>query len=170
MNESGKVVEPAGSRDINVPDYPLTKSREQLDQLAWLLDNCFRIPGTRWRFGIEALLGLVPGAGDFVSATLGLFLLVRAFQFKLPRIVIVRMLVNSLLDFTVGAIPFLGDAFDFFYKSNTRNMQLFHEYAESPSKGAERHWVFISLLVGAFLGCAFLIAGTVVWFFWRLIT
>jgi hypothetical protein len=144
------------------------KTREQLDQLAWLLDNAFRIPGTSWRFGLEAVLGLVPGAGDIVSGLLGLLLLFRAFQFKLPKIVIARMLFNTLLDLTIGAIPFVGDAFDFFYKSNTRNMQLFHEYAAEPLRSTERHWLFLAGLVIAFGGIAFLIVFVLLWAFSRL--
>ncbi len=146
----------------------LSKTRDQLDQLAWLLDNCFKIPGTKWRFGLEAILGLVPGAGDIISGLMGLFLLLRAFQFKLPKIVIVRMLVNSLLDFTIGTIPFLGDAFDFVYKANTRNMQLFHQYAEAPLKSTNRHWMFIAVVIAAFLGLSFTVLLVMIWAISRL--
>jgi Domain of unknown function (DUF4112) len=146
----------------------LTKTRDQLDQLAWLLDNCFKIPGTKWRFGLEAVLGLVPGAGDIISGLLGLFLLIRAFQFKLPKIVIVRMLANSLLDFGIGAIPFVGDAFDFVYKANTRNMQLFHQYAEAPMKSTNRHWIFIGGLIAAFVAMALALLIVMIWAFSRL--
>jgi hypothetical protein len=147
----------------------LVKTRDQLDHLAWLLDNCFRIPGTNWRFGLEALIGLLPGAGDAVSAILGLFLLVRAFQFKLPKIVIVRMLLNSLIDFSIGSIPFIGDAFDFIYKANTRNMKLFHQYAEVPLLSTKRHWVFIGLLIGGFVGLLFLVLAVVFYSLYRLL-
>jgi Domain of unknown function (DUF4112) len=146
----------------------LTKTREQLDHLAWLLDNCFRVPGTKWRFGLEALIGLVPGAGDVVSGFLSLFLLLRAFQFRLPKIVIVRMLANSLLDFTIGAIPLIGDAFDFVFKSNTRNMRLFHEYAEAPLRGTQRHWIFLGAIIALFAGVGLLIIAAVIWAFWWL--
>lgn len=147
----------------------LAKTQKQLDHLAWLLDNLFRIPGTNWRFGLDALIGLVPGAGDAVAAILSLFLLVRAFQFKLPKIVIVRMLINSLLDFSIGAIPFLGDAFDMFYKANTRNMKLFREYAEGPLTSTTRHWVFIGCLIGGFLAIIFGIIVVVLYVLWRLL-
>src|SRR6185369_1102435 len=109
------------------------------------------------------------GAGDAVSAILGLFLLVRAFQFKLPKIVILRMLVNSLIDFSIGSIPFIGDAFDFIYKANTRNMKLFHEYAELPLLSTKRHWVFIGLLIGGFVGLLFLVLAVVFYSLYRLL-
>jgi uncharacterized protein DUF4112 len=147
----------------------LSRTQTQLDHLAWLLDNLFRIPGTNWRFGLDALIGLVPGAGDVVAAILSLFLLVRAFQFRLPKIVILRMLINSLLDFSIGAIPLLGDAFDMFYKANTRNMKLFREYAEGPLASTTRHWIFIGCLIGGFLAT---ISGAVILVFyvlWRLV-
>ena len=146
----------------------LKKTSDQLDQLAWLLDNAFRVPGTKWRFGLEALLGLVPGAGDIVSGFLGLFLLLRAFQFKLPKIVIGRMLLNSLLDLTIGAIPFLGDAFDFVYKSNTRNMKLFHEFAGDPLRPTDKHWLFLAGLICAFGVIGFLILFFILWAFSRI--
>jgi hypothetical protein len=147
----------------------LAKTQQQLDHLAWLLDNLFRIPGTNWRFGLDALIGLVPGAGDAVAAILSLFLLIRAFQFKLPKIVIVRMLINSLLDFSIGAIPFLGDAFDMFYKANTRNMKLFREYASAPLMSTTRHWVFIGCLSGGFIAIIFAVIAFVFYVLWRLL-
>ena len=129
----------------------LEKTGAQLDQIAYLMDQCFRIPGINWRFGVESLIGLVPGAGDLVGGAIGLLVLFRAFQFKLPKIVILRMITNTLLDITVGSIPFLGDAFDFFWKSNTRNMKLFHHYAEEPQKSTRAHWIFLGSLAGGFL-------------------
>ena len=138
----------------------LTKTGAQLDQIAYLMDQCFRIPGINWRFGVESLIGLVPGAGDLVGGAIGLVILFRAFQFKLPKIVIVRMIANTLLDVTLGTIPFLGDAFDFFWKSNTRNMKLFHHYAEAPEKSTRAHWIFLgSLVAGFFLVFALVVFG-----------
>ncbi|HSE41318.1 MAG TPA: DUF4112 domain-containing protein [Acidobacteriota bacterium] len=138
----------------------LDRVKNQLDQIAWFLDNAFKVPGVNWRFGAEAIIGLIPGAGDIISGTIGLMLLFRAFQFKLPKIVILRMIVNTLLDITVGAIPFLGDIFDFIFKSNSRNMALFREYAEQPAQSTTRHWIFIGAVVGSFglilLGILFL--------------
>ncbi len=140
----------------------LAKTGAQLDQIAYLMDQCFRIPGINWRFGVESLIGLVPGAGDLVGGAIGLLVLFRAFQFKLPKIVIVRMIANTLLDVTVGSIPFLGDAFDFFWKSNTRNMKLFHQFAQAPEKSTRSHWIFLgSLVAGFFLVFALIVFGFV---------
>ena len=141
----------------------LEKTKTQLDQIAWLMDNCFRIPGLGWRFGIEALIGLVPGLGDIASGVIGLVLLVRAFQFRLPKIVITRMLFNSLADLTIGSIPLLGDAFDFVWKSNTRNMSLFREYAEEPAKDTRKHWIFLGSIVAGFILLFVIVAIFIVW-------
>ena len=77
-------------------------------------------------------------------------LLFRAFQFKLPKIVILRMIVNTLLDITIGAIPFVGDVFDFIFKANTRNMTMFRQYAEQPAQSTTRHWIFLAVVAGFF--------------------
>jgi len=152
-----------GSLENSKEDKPLQRTQEELDQLAWLLDNCFKIPGTNWRFGAEALIGLIPGAGDIVSGILGLILLFRAFQFKLPKIVIARMILNSLLDITAGSVPFLGDAFDFIFKSNTRNMNLFRQYAAEPTRSTKSHWIFLASLVLGFTTVLFLILVAFLW-------
>jgi|ERR1041385_1062555 len=146
----------------------LDRTKSQLDQLAWLLDNYFKVPGTTWRFGLEAIVGLVPGVGDLVSGGLGLILLFRAFQFRLPKVVIARMIFNSLIDITVGTIPLLGDAFDFLWKSNTKNMKLFHEYAGEREKSTRRHWIFIFALLGGFFLIFALIIAATVYFFYRI--
>lgn len=130
----------------------LAKAGEQLNRLAWMLDDMFRIPGLNWRFGLDALIGLIPGVGDVVSALLSLLILFRAFQFKLPRIVMARMMLNSLIDVGVGSIPFVGDLFDFVWKSNDMNMKLFRQYAEQPERSTKHHWIFIGLLIFLFVG------------------
>jgi Domain of unknown function (DUF4112) len=154
-------------KDVNEPSTPLLKTQKQLDHFAWLMDQCFRIPGTSWRFGLEAILGLFPGAGDVVSGMLSLTLLVRAFQFKLPKVVVARMILNTLIDVAIGAIPFLGDAFDFVWKSNTRNMKLFHQYAQEPDLSTKSHWIFIVALIGGFGLLFFLVCLFVIWLIYR---
>lgn len=135
----------------------LSRARNQLDQIAWILDDMFRIPGLNWRFGLDALIGLIPGVGDVIGASLGLILLVRAIQFRLPGIVIARMIINSLIDLLVGAIPLVGDLFDFAWKSNSMNMKLFHKYAQEPEGSTTRHWMFIAILILFFAGAIGLI-------------
>jgi hypothetical protein len=146
-------------------DLELEKVKNQLDQIAWFLDNAFKVPGVNWRFGAEALIGLIPGAGDIISGAIGLMLLFRAFQFKLPKIVILRMIVNTLLDITIGAVPFLGDVFDFIFKANSKNMAMFREYAEQPAQSTTRHWVFLGAVAAIF---GLVVLGIIVFFIFLL--
>ncbi|CAA9349594.1 MAG: hypothetical protein AVDCRST_MAG90-2402 [uncultured Microvirga sp.] len=98
--------------------------------LAHLLDSAIPIPGTNRRVGIDALLGLIPGVGDAVSAALASYIIWEARQLGLPRWKIARMVGNLALDTTVGAVPLLGDLFDMAYKSNQRNMRIVIEHLE----------------------------------------
>lgn len=89
------------------------------------MDGQFRLPGTRWRFGLDGILGLIaPGIGDSVTALLGLYLIGTAYRIGAPFSIILRMAVNLLVDWLVGSIPILGDLFDFAFKSHRRNLAL----------------------------------------------
>ncbi len=141
----------------------LERARDHLGPLAWLLDSSIRIPGTNFRFGLEPIIGLLPGAGDLASGALGFYLIARALQFRLPWIVVARMIANTLLDLAIGSIPVLGDVFDFAYKSNTRNMRLFHEYATDPGRSTRGQWAFFLVLAGVFVAALLLVAAGVAW-------
>jgi hypothetical protein len=97
---------------------------DRLEQLADLLDSRFVIPGTSFRFGLDAVIGLVPGVGDLLSMAISLYLVNRASRLGLTRFVQARMLANVAIDTAIGAIPFLGDIFDAGFKSNRRNIAL----------------------------------------------
>ena len=132
----------------------------EVEGLAWLLDNSIPVPLTGGRrFGIDALIGFVPGVGDLVSAGLGLFVIWRGSRMGLPRIVVARMLANSAIDLVIGAIPVLGDAFDLWFKANTRNLGLMRRWIERPDASTRDDW----LAVLAILGLVFGIAALVVW-------
>lgn len=97
---------------------------ERLRRIARLLDARFGIAGTPLRFGLDSLLGLVPGVGDGVTAAAGLFLLYEAQRLGARKTTLARMTWNLLLDLGVGAIPVAGDLFDFIWKANLRNLRL----------------------------------------------
>src|SRR5258708_39328477 len=97
---------------------PVTISDEQLDQLASLLDDMFNVPGTRIRFGLDAIIGLIPGLGDLITGAMSFLILYGAWQRGLPRVTISRMLANIAIDTLVGTVPIFGDAFDVMWKSN----------------------------------------------------
>jgi hypothetical protein len=100
-----------------------------LQWLADLLDSRWRIPGTPWRFGVDAIAGLVPGAGDLVAGLAGLYIISAAARAGVPRHVIVRMVGNIALDTVVGSVPILGGIFDLVFKSNQRNLRLYAKHA-----------------------------------------
>lgn len=109
-----------------------------LDQLAWLMDRAFRIPGTRITIGLDALLGLLPIGGDFLAGLIQTGIVLMAlFHYRVPRAVAARMAANVLLDTALGSIPILGDAFDVFFKANTRNLKLLHQVREQRAQHRE---------------------------------
>jgi hypothetical protein len=96
----------------------------RLDKLSRLLDNAFAIPGTRFRIGLDGILGLIPGIGDATGAALSIYLIVQAARLGLPVSTLLRMVGNVALETVVGAVPIVGDIFDIVWKANIRNMAL----------------------------------------------
>jgi len=101
--------------------------------LATLFDTAFVVPGTKIRFGAEALLRLVPGIGDAAASALSLYLLYEASRLGVPRLLLARMLVNVMLEGAVGAVPVAGDAFDVLFRANRRNVALLREHLREPA-------------------------------------
>ncbi len=102
----------------------------RIDTLATLLDTAFVLPGTNIRFGLDALIGLVPGIGDVITTAMSLYIVHEAHQLGAPSHVIARMVANVALDGFVGAVPLVGDAFDVAFRANRRNMRLLREWME----------------------------------------
>lgn len=125
---------------------PVDPRLARLALLTRLLDQVFRVPGTRWRFGFEAILGLVPGLGDTIGALLGSYGVLVARELGAPASVQLRMLVNLGVDALAGAIPVLGDVFDFVFKAHVRNQQLLQEWLATPH--ATRRSSALLLVVG----------------------
>jgi Domain of unknown function (DUF4112) len=96
----------------------------RLDALASLLDSALVIPGINVRFGLDAIVGFIPGIGDAITAVLSLFIVHEAHQLGAPFHLIVRMLANIAVDGVVGSVPVVGDAFDVLWRSNRRNVRL----------------------------------------------
>ncbi|MEO7922124.1 MAG: DUF4112 domain-containing protein [Chitinophagaceae bacterium] len=145
---------PAGMRNLNA--------------LAKLMDAQFRIPGTNIRFGIDALIGLVPGVGDFAAFLISGYMVSVAINKGASGFVLSRMVLNVVIDTLVGAIPILGDIFDVAFKANQRNMKLLQQhYTEGRHRGSARKviipvvLVVLALLVGLIWG----IYKLIVWVF-----
>ncbi len=129
--------------------------------LAWLLDETFPVPGTRHRFGLAPLIGLVPVVGDLVGAAAGSYIVLRAIQARLPRVVIAQMAFNVALNALVGVVPLVGDAFDFLYKSNSRNLRLFERHALDPAGSTRGSWLFFGAIIGLLIGLVVLVVVVV---------
>jgi hypothetical protein len=138
-----------------------------LERLSHLLDGLFRIPGTTWRFGLDAIVGLIPGVGDAATSLASFYILAAGVRYRVPKVTLLRMGVNIGIDFLIGAIPGLGDLFDFMWKSNELNMELIRKRAtiktaEEAKQGRKSDWLFVGLiilvLVGLLVGTVFLAA------------
>ncbi|BFM05883.1 DUF4112 domain-containing protein [Halioxenophilus aromaticivorans] len=103
------------------------KQVEQLDKLAWLLDESVRLPGG-FRVGVESIIGLIPGAGDALGFLLSMALVVKARRAGASRGLQARMVANSAFESAVGVVPIVGDLFDFWFKANKRNIKLLRNH------------------------------------------
>jgi hypothetical protein len=111
------------------------QSVARLEGLARLMDGAFTIPGTNIRLGLDAIVGLVPVAGDVISGVISSYLIWEARQLGAPKWLIARMMANTLLDTTVGAIPVVGDAFDMMFRANMKNMALLRRHMHKRGLG-----------------------------------
>ena len=137
-----------------------------VERIAHLMDSQFQLPGTRFRFGLDPLLGLLPIVGDLSTTAVSVALLLTMLRHGASGAVVVRMALNILIDTVVGGIPVLGNVFDFAYKSNERNVALLRRhYAEGRHGGSGRGLVVLLLLL--FVGVFSLVAwGSVVLLRW----
>src|SRR5881392_3712798 len=119
-----------------------------LDNLAFYLDDLFRIPWIGWRFGLDAIIGLIPNVGDTLTSFASFYILLAGVKYGVPKITLLRMAFNIGLDYVVGSIPFIGDAFDFFWKSNQQNMDLIRTRATGKDKGTTSDYIFIFGVIG----------------------
>lgn len=102
-----------------------------MEKLAWVLDGAIPVPGTGFRFGLDSIIGLVPGVGDVVGLLLGAAILYEGVRIGAPRTLMVRMLRNSVLDAVMGVVPVVGDIADFAFKSNKRNARLLLDHLDT---------------------------------------
>ncbi|TYP91743.1 protein of unknown function (DUF4112) [Fodinibius salinus] len=142
------------------------KETDNTKKLAELLDSKFRIPNTNIRFGIDPILGLIPGAGDWLAGVISLYFLIQAVMMGGRASVLGRMFINILLDVLIGSIPILGEVFDIYWKANLRNAELLKELKENPEQTTteSRLWVwfvfvqFVVIIIAVLLLISWLIA------------
>ena len=124
--------------------------------LARALDSAFGIPGTKFRVGLDPLLGLVPGLGDLAGAALSGYIVLTGIRLGVSRTVLMRMLANVALDTVGGSLPLLGDLFDAGWKANNRNVALIEQHVAAPSatRAASRLMIGVVVLALLLLGVA----------------
>ena len=125
--------------------------------LARLMDDWFVIPGTNIRFGLDPLLGLLPGWGDSASALVSTLLISKSARAGVPKIILARMALNILINASVGAIPGIGDVFSFWFKSNAKNHALHRKHAGTARKPSLRDHLFVAAILGGLLALLALI-------------
>jgi hypothetical protein len=120
---------------------------ESIERLTYILDDLFEIPVIKRRVGLDPIIGLIPGFGELITLMLSTVPIYYALKEGAPLQVILRMLLNTTIDTGIGLIPLLGDAFDFMFKSNRRNLNLFKEWRLNPSHVAKKTtWMFALVL------------------------
>ena len=156
-------------RALNLAAFPLeqTTSRHSanvetsLERLSWLMDDLFRVPVLGWRFGLDALIGLIPGFGDTATSLVSFYILAAAVRYRVPKITLLRMGMNIAIDYVVGSLPVVGDVADAWWKSNHMNIDLLKKRATvSPAEarsGRFSDWLFVG---GIILGLIALAVGS----------
>jgi hypothetical protein len=119
-----------------------------------ILDSAFRVPGTNMTFGLDPILGLIPGLGDLTTPLFAGLLLLHAVRMRIPRVVQLRMLINAAIDLLVGIVPVVGDLFDMGWKANVRNLALLERYAQPGSTASRGDWVFVMVVLGVLAAIA----------------
>ncbi len=129
------------------------QKRQELEPLfrwlALIMDNFVRLPGTKFRFGLDPLMGLIPGIGDTGSTIISAMALIAAARRGLPKILLARMSLNILINEVVGIIPIAGDAFSFWFKSNARNYDLLKRHTGASRCSTTSDWIFVALVLAA---------------------
>ena len=143
---------------------PMVRDRqlERLRRFAYWLDSGIRLPGTRLRIGLDPILGLVPGLGDAAGAVLAAWFLVAGVRRAISRATLARIAFNIAVDALIGAVPLLGDLFDFAWKANLRNVALLERQLDDPIGGRRADRLFVWLMAGSLvLVFSVLVVGSV---------
>lgn len=146
--------------DVIEPDEKLPRDLVALRRFAFLMDEAFVIPGTKFRVGLDALVGLIPGVGDVIGAVMSAWIIVGGVRHRVPARIVFRMILNVAVDLLFGSVPVAGDVFDFMFEENVMNMRLLEKHRDrrKPPR-APGQMVFFAFLV---MGLIFLMALTIV--------
>ena len=122
-----------------------------LERLGWVMDDLFRVPVLGWRFGLDALIGLVPGLGDTTTSLVSFYILAAAVRYRVPKITMLRMGLNIGIDYVFGSLPLVGDLADAWFKSNQKNLDLLRRRAtvsaDEARSGRTGDWLFVGGII-----------------------
>jgi hypothetical protein len=145
---------------------------KSLDRLGWVMDDLFRVPVLGWRFGLDALIGLVPGLGDTSTALVSFYILAAAVRYRVPKITMFRMGLNIGIDYLLGSLPVIGDLADAWWKSNRKNLDLLKRRAtvsaEEARSGNASDWLFVGVMILALVALAIASATVSVYLLYQL--
>ena len=141
------------AREITQPNSEGSHVDKSLERLSWLMDDLFRVPVLGWRFGLDAVIGLIPGLGDTATSLVSFYILVAAVRYRVPKITLLRMGLNLAIDYVVGTLPVVGDLADACWKSNHMNVDLLRKRATVSAEEARSarmsDWLFVGgIIVG----------------------
>lgn len=149
--------------EVNLSSQRLDQTRSvtieaSLERLSWLMDDLIRVPGLGWRFGLDAIVGLIPGLGDTATSLVSFYILVAAVRYRVPKVTLLRMGLNIGIDYILGALPLAGDVFDAWWKSNQMNLDLLRQRAtvsaSEARQGTLSDWLFVGLIILLLVGLA----------------
>ena len=167
LERDERLLERAATRAAAQREHAPAEIEKSLDQLSRWMDGLFRVPGTGWRFGLDAIVGLVPGIGDTLTTMVSFYILAAGVRYRVPKVTLLRMGLNIALDYVVGAVPFVGDLFDAAWKSNRKNVELLRRRATVAPSEAKRgrlgDWLFVALIM--FCLVALLVGSLVIAFY-----
>jgi hypothetical protein len=141
-----------------------------LDQLSYWMDGLFRVPGTGWRVGLDALVGLIPGVGDLATTAVSFYILAAGVRYRVPKVTLLRMAANIGVDYLLGSVPIVGDLFDAAWKSNQMNVELLRRRAgvsaDEAKSGRLSDWLFLAVIL---FGLLLLLVGSIAFSLWLLV-
>jgi hypothetical protein len=158
MQAIGEVIGPSRAERFRAAE-------RRIGRVTRLLDELISVPGTPVKVGLDPIIGVIPVVGDAVAAGVGAWVIAEAANFGVPRIVLGRMILNLLVDLGVGAIPVLGDVYDLFFRSNSRNLELFRRHAMDPdasTRGERAFFAGLLLVIAGVLWLAFVVLGAII--------
>jgi hypothetical protein len=150
--------------DVIEPEEKLPADLVALRRFAHFMDEAFEIPGTKFRFGADALVGLIPGIGDIIGAVFSSWVIAGALRHRVRPLIIFRMIFNVAIDLVFGAVPVAGDVFDFLWEENMKNMRLLEKHRDRtrPPRSTGEIALILGLIVAFFVVLSLMLVGALI--------